>query len=103
MRTSMKDLVVFVLCLLQWDLVTGHGRMIEPAARNVMWRYDYKNPRNYNDMGLNCGGFTVIYSQSNQILNMDVCYKEMVDNTYVLQALTNIRESKSLAQINGAI
>lgn len=38
--------------------VSGHGRMIEPASRNSMWRFNYKNPRNYNDMGLNCGGFT---------------------------------------------
>ena len=41
------------------DVVTGHGRLIEPASRNAMWRYKYNNPRNYNDMGLNCGGFTV--------------------------------------------
>lgn len=38
--------------------VEGHGRLIEPASRNCMWRFNYKNPRNYNDMGLNCGGFT---------------------------------------------
>lgn len=39
--------------------VSAHGRLVEPASRNSMWRYNYKNPRNYNDMGLNCGGFTV--------------------------------------------
>lgn len=41
------------------EMVDAHGRLIEPAARNSMWRFNYKNPRNYNDMGLNCGGFTV--------------------------------------------
>ncbi|KAH3839326.1 uncharacterized protein LOC127876652 [Dreissena polymorpha] len=43
--------------------VAGHGRLIEPASRNAMWRFNYKNPRNYNDMGLNCGGFTNMFER----------------------------------------
>ncbi|CAH1773237.1 unnamed protein product [Owenia fusiformis] len=37
-------------------LVNGHGRMINPAARNCMWRYGFKNPANYDDTALYCGG-----------------------------------------------
>lgn len=51
-------LVGLLLCFKKITVVTGHGRMIEPASRNSMWRYNYLNARNYNDMGLNCGGFT---------------------------------------------
>ncbi|KAL4227828.1 hypothetical protein ACF0H5_013265 [Mactra antiquata] len=58
MKEILVNLFVLIVTLCQWNLINGHGRMIEPAARNAMWRYDYKNPRNYNDMGLNCGGFT---------------------------------------------
>ncbi|CAH1773572.1 unnamed protein product [Owenia fusiformis] len=38
-------------------LVAGHGRLIDPAARNSMWRYGFSNPPNYNDNELFCGGF----------------------------------------------
>ncbi|XP_045215829.1 uncharacterized protein LOC123566061 [Mercenaria mercenaria] len=59
MTVSLLGTSVFVMiACLYVDSVTGHGRMIEPASRNSMWRFNYKNPRNYNDMGLNCGGFT---------------------------------------------
>ena len=50
---------VITFILLQPEVVLGHGRLVEPASRNAMWRFKYNNPRNYNDMGLNCGGFTV--------------------------------------------
>ncbi|WAR00150.1 hypothetical protein MAR_024522 [Mya arenaria] len=51
-------LVILALAVMGPKGASGHGRMVEPAARNAMWRLNYKNPRNYNDMGLNCGGFT---------------------------------------------
>jgi len=50
---------VGILAIYSPVMVDAHGRMVEPASRNSMWRQNYKNPRNYNDMGLNCGGFTV--------------------------------------------
>lgn len=34
----------------------AHGRMNAPPARNVMWRYGFNVPPNYDDFGLNCGG-----------------------------------------------
>lgn len=38
--------------------VDGHGRLVEPPSRNAMWRAGFKNPPNYNDNQLNCGGFS---------------------------------------------
>lgn len=50
--------------LFQYDLfftkvfhVSGHGRLMDPPARNAMWRYGFPNPVNYNDNELYCGGF----------------------------------------------
>ena len=31
--------------------VKGHGRLMEPPARNAMWRFGFPNPVNYNDNG----------------------------------------------------
>lgn len=39
--------------------VKSHGRLVEPPGRSTMWRFGYKNPPNYDDMGLFCGGFSV--------------------------------------------
>ena len=38
----------------------GHGMMLDPPNRSSMWHYGFNVPPNYNDNGLNCGGFTVI-------------------------------------------
>lgn len=37
--------------------VEGHGRLMEPPARNSMWRFGFVNPINYNDNEVFCGGF----------------------------------------------
>lgn len=36
--------------------VRGHGRLMDPPARNSMWRLGFNNPVNYNDNELYCGG-----------------------------------------------
>jgi hypothetical protein len=41
-------------------LVVGHGMMLSPPQRSSMFRLGFKVPPNYNDNGLNCGGFGVI-------------------------------------------
>ena len=53
--------VQFVSLLLLWllDVVTGHGRLLEPPSRASMWRLGFQNPKNYNDNQLFCGGVTV--------------------------------------------
>ena len=39
--------------------VSGHGRVVDPPARNSVWRYDKTEsyPKDYDDDMLNCGGF----------------------------------------------
>lgn len=38
-------------------MVHGHGRLMDPPARNAMWRFGYPNAVNYNDNELYCGGY----------------------------------------------
>lgn len=38
-------------------LVSSHGRLMNPPARNAMWRFGYPNPVNYDDNELFCGGY----------------------------------------------
>ncbi|XP_045522470.1 uncharacterized protein LOC123713035 [Pieris brassicae] len=37
--------------------VSGHGRVLRPPGRASMWRVGFNSPPNYDDDGLNCGGF----------------------------------------------
>lgn len=52
-------LAIGTACLV--GVVTGHGRLIEPPGRSSMWRYGYRNPPNYNDNQLYCGGVQIQY------------------------------------------
>ncbi|KAH1009354.1 uncharacterized protein LOC109539607 [Dendroctonus ponderosae] len=45
-------------------LVEAHGRLMDPPARNSMWRFGFPNPVNYNDNELYCGGYTVQWEQN---------------------------------------
>lgn len=49
---------LLILCLCVVGL-NGHARMMDPPARNSMWRLGYSNPTNYNDNEVFCGGFGV--------------------------------------------
>uniref|UniRef100_A0A8W7PYY1 Chitin-binding type-4 domain-containing protein n=1 Tax=Anopheles coluzzii TaxID=1518534 RepID=A0A8W7PYY1_ANOCL len=67
-----------VLLLLLLLLVTvgprpadAHGRLMEPPARNAMWRFGFPNPVNYNDNELFCGGYAVQWEQNQG--NCGVC------------------------------
>uniref|UniRef100_A0A1B0GLY6 Uncharacterized protein n=2 Tax=Phlebotomus papatasi TaxID=29031 RepID=A0A1B0GLY6_PHLPP len=46
------------------ELVSSHGRLMDPPARNAMWRFGYPNPVNYNDNELFCGGYAVQWEQN---------------------------------------
>ena len=46
--------------------VSGHGRMDQPPARNAAWRFGFKTPPNYDDVGLNCGGLTIQHNQNGE-------------------------------------
>lgn len=54
---TLLALSVGTVCLV--GVVTGHGRLIDPPSRSSMWRYGYRNPPNYNDNQLYCGGVQV--------------------------------------------
>ena len=45
-----------ILISLVIDQAWAHGRMMDPPARNSMWRFGFVNPINYNDNELFCGG-----------------------------------------------
>ncbi|XP_050499667.1 uncharacterized protein LOC126880056 [Diabrotica virgifera virgifera] len=59
---STLSVILFTLNLV--ELVMSHGRLMEPPARNSMWRFGFPNPVNYNDNELFCGGFTVQWEQN---------------------------------------
>ncbi|XP_055642293.1 uncharacterized protein LOC129779062 [Toxorhynchites rutilus septentrionalis] len=40
-------------------LVAGHGMVLDPVGRASRWRCSRKAPVNYDDNGLNCGGYSV--------------------------------------------
>ncbi|CAK1555527.1 unnamed protein product [Leptosia nina] len=44
--------------------VLGHGRVLQPPGRATMWRMGFKTPANYDDSGLNCGGFDKQYTEN---------------------------------------
>lgn len=60
MAVSASNTYVVLFLLQMLPVIYGHGMMIEPAMRSSLWRFDYPGAEpNYNDNGLNCGGFTV--------------------------------------------
>ncbi|XP_050314667.1 uncharacterized protein LOC126749085 isoform X2 [Anthonomus grandis grandis] len=65
MQHFTKILATLLLFYLnQFGLVYGHGRLMDPPARNSMWRFGFPNPVNYNDNELYCGGYTVQWEQN---------------------------------------
>lgn len=56
----MWSAVLTLACALSY--VSGHGRVVEPPNRASIWRYGYDSPANYDDDGLNCGGFYTQWS-----------------------------------------
>lgn len=53
---------IFLLFLF-FELTEQHGRMIEPPARNAMWRVGFNTTPNYEDSELFCGGIVVSFLQ----------------------------------------
>ena len=43
--------------------VAGHGSILDPPQRSVMYRYGYRVAANYDFNALNCGGFSVIFQK----------------------------------------
>jgi len=54
-----KFLISIVLTAYIVEEAESHGRLIEPPARNTLWRFGFKAQPNYNDNELFCGGIGV--------------------------------------------
>lgn len=67
---SRKRHILHILALIMGvvGLTKGHGRLMDPPARNSMWRFGFPNPVNYNDNELYCGGFTGLSIIINQFV-----------------------------------
>ncbi|GAB0093326.1 uncharacterized protein DMENIID0001_084100 [Sergentomyia squamirostris] len=57
-------LTSLLIVLFRMHMVSSHGRLMDPPARNAMWRFGYPNPVNYNDNELFCGGYAVQWEQN---------------------------------------
>lgn len=55
---SLKTIAFYLFQLIvALTLVNGHGRLMNPPARNAMWRFGFPTAVNYNDNELFCGGY----------------------------------------------
>ena len=48
---------MLMLLLVTFNMVSPHGRFIEPPSRVSAWRFGFPTLANYNDHETNCGGF----------------------------------------------
>lgn len=64
MRTLLVSLVALI-GLITVPKCHGHGRMMQPPARNSMWRLGYPTKQNKDDGGVYCGGFDVQWKKNN--------------------------------------
>ncbi|XP_069165937.1 uncharacterized protein [Procambarus clarkii] len=48
---------VFCECWLLAVFCEGQGRLVDPPSRASMWRFGFKNPVEFGDDRVNCGGF----------------------------------------------
>ncbi len=53
---SLKHLLYWRCEYFKVKNVNSHGRLMDPPARNCMWRFGYSTPVNYDDNQLWCGG-----------------------------------------------
>lgn len=58
----MSSAFCLLLFIAKAGLIWAHGRLIEPVGRSTMWRVGYPVPKNYNDNGINCGGYNPPWS-----------------------------------------
>lgn len=52
-------LAILVCAQTIFQAANGHGIMVDPVARNSLWRIDGSAPKNYDDTELFCGGIGV--------------------------------------------
>jgi len=74
-------LVLLVLLQMGFSRVNAHGYLINPPARNSMWRIPFPGaPTNTDDSALNCGGRGILWDQ-NHFGQCGLCGDPVVDKT----------------------
>ncbi|KAK7871591.1 hypothetical protein R5R35_001785 [Gryllus longicercus] len=63
-RALLMGLWLLLLQALRPAGVEGHARLMDPPARNSMWRLGFPNPVDYDDNELYCGGWSVQHQQN---------------------------------------
>lgn len=58
---SQLTVILFLMFGMGTVEISAHGRLMEPPARNAMWRFGFPNPVNYNDNELFCGGYAGLF------------------------------------------
>ncbi|CAL1532026.1 unnamed protein product [Lymnaea stagnalis] len=61
----LSPMLLLALLALLPDCTHAHGRLMDPPARNSMWRLGFANPVNYNDNELYCGGRMTQWARNN--------------------------------------
>lgn len=64
MELTIKKLLAFLVFSQILSIVLGHGMCINPVNRASRWRYDRTAPTNYDDNGLNCGGYSTQHNRN---------------------------------------
>ena len=74
--------------------VTGHGRLIAPASRTLIWREVYNNSENYNDKQL----FGAGRQKQNYSLNVRAISKNL-QNLFCLKLACGFAKNNNDAMI----
>lgn len=61
MSNALLTLSIFIAIL---GIVFGHGMLIDPVNRASRFRYDVRALPDYNDNGINCGGYTTQHNKN---------------------------------------
>jgi hypothetical protein len=58
-QERMKLFIILSLLVIQLAIeISSHGMVMNPVGRGSRWRVDSSAPKNYDDNGSNCGGFS---------------------------------------------
>lgn len=78
-------------------LIAGHGMVLDPIARGSRWRCSGKAPRNYDDNGLFCGGFSTMWNQNGG--KCGLCGDNYADETPRMNELGGVYGDGEIVQI----
>lgn len=104
-QVKMQHLVFCVLLsfvLMVPSSIDGHGMLLSPPQRSSMFRFKFNVPPNYNDNGLNCGGYGVSYSMDENHISYIKWYTIVfISQINRSNIITSIKEDVVNAATNG--